>query len=225
MASDVLEKKPRGNKKTAPRPANLLPPVLNEEQLSVQLHALRELMHKRATTVAATSAKVSAIVTQTKKEVQEIEDQLFLGASAVYPFAQSKRDALLSDGQKFVEFPEAVLRWRESERTLGVVKGKDKTVLALLKRMRLSKYIRTTESLNLEAMRTDFDRVAALALEGIIITPKGEYFAIVPTHSASYLRIRIGQDTWTIQDPPKKKTEKTTEKKQTAGKKTKAKAE
>lgn len=205
QTAKVAQREKRGTQNPKPK-TMALPPVQNMPQLHAQMKALDELMSRRDALLNELQQQIALLEAASAAQVQALTSKLLAGAAAIFPFAQENRSALTPGEKKSVALAEGILRWYAAGRTVSIEKGQEEEVLALLKRLNLDKYIRFKEAVNIAKMKEDLDEVEKLALKGVTISEAGEYFAIAPVSSESFVRRHTAKGMrWSIQTPEKTK--------------------
>lgn len=133
--------------------------------------------------VGALDRTIADIELTLDKRIAELRAQAVLRAEALVTeredriaglkrFAETNRSVLLKDGRKFIELPAGVLGWRITPPKVSLARGGEKRAFEMLRRLRLTRYIRTKESLDRELLLRDRP-----VIEGIKYTQREEFYA------------------------------------------------
>lgn len=141
-----------------------------------------------------------SLIGETQKEINKIEDDLNAGIKklreeaspkikereskiselmgGVYSFAKQNRKELTGDDEtKTIKLSAGDILWRTAPPGVIISKNNEENVLNAIKSMKLSKFIRTTEEINREAMLADPE--VAETIKGVTIGQK-KFFIVKP---------------------------------------------
>lgn len=99
--------------------------------------------------------------------VAEREDRI----EGIRQYASVYRAVILKDGKKCVELPAGVFGWRFTPPKVSLARGGEKRAFEILKRLQLTRYIRTKESLDRELLLRDRP-----VINGINYTQREEFY-------------------------------------------------
>lgn len=86
-------------------------------------------------------------------------------------FADANREAILQKNRKSVRIPAGLLGWRVTPTKVEIARGAAAKVLAAIKKLKLTQYIRTKESIDKEALLKDRPVIA-----GVKYVQREEFF-------------------------------------------------
>jgi phage host-nuclease inhibitor protein Gam len=127
----------------------------------------------------AMNDEIAAIKAKHEAAAKPIGDRISELTKGIALWCEANRSSLTRDGKvKFHEFATGVVNWRKRPHSI-VARGVD-AVLAILKQRGLKQFIRTTETIDKDAMlKTDETRALAATIPGVKVDQK-EDFVVKP---------------------------------------------
>jgi len=120
--------------------------------------------------------QIAAITAAHKGEIEALKTRIETLVSGIQPWCEAHRSELLKDGGKEANLVTGLVRWRQRPPSVSI-RGMPK-VLEMLRVMGLSRFIRSKDEPNKEAMLADPNAVAGIP--GISIVTGVEDFVIEP---------------------------------------------
>ncbi|MDD5297552.1 MAG: host-nuclease inhibitor Gam family protein [Rhodocyclaceae bacterium] len=156
--------------------AALYPVPQNRDEVNDTIAKIGIAQRERARIQADMNDEMAKVKQRFEDEAKPFNEQIEALSKGAQTWCEANRAALTKDGKvKFANFPAGEVKWRmrPPKVTLRAVE----TVLETLKRLGLTRFIRTKEEPNKEAMLAD-----PKALEGLagVKFEQGEDFVIVP---------------------------------------------
>lgn len=135
------------------------------------------LQRERARIVTAMNDEIAGIKERFSTAVTDTDAELRDRIDGLQAFCESRRAELTGEGKvKFHRFPAGEISWRQRPPSVRV-RGRE-MVIAAIKALGLSQFLRVQEEVNREAMLAEPDKAAAI--DGVTIGSAGEDFVIRP---------------------------------------------
>ena len=164
------------SKKTRMRAANL-PVPQSREEAAAMLQQIGTLNRQRARLEADMNDAIAAIKEQAEAQAQPLRDQAEAALEGLKLWAEANRQTLTDGGKvKFADLGTGRISWRFRPPSVRLTKVE--AVLEALKRLGLTRFIRTREEPSKEAMLAEPD--TARTVPGVNIGTEGEDFLVEP---------------------------------------------
>ena len=149
------------------------------DDLETALRELGELQRKRANLEAGQTDAIDKVKATYASQAKPIDKEIKLLSKNIATFSAANRKAMTDNGKtKTFNLSAGKISWRITPLKVSVRKAEE--VLATLRDLRLSKFIRTKFEIDKEAMLKDVE--AAQEIVGVTITNK-EVVSITPFYS------------------------------------------
>lgn len=151
------------------------PQTLND--CAADIKKLGDLQRDHARTTADMNDEIAKITKRYQPQLEAISERIETLRNGVQTYCEANRNSLTNDGKvKTTNFVTGEVNWRQRPPSVGI-RGAD-AVLETLARMGLTRFIRTKQEPNKEAMLNEPDAVRGIA--GITIVTGVEDFVITP---------------------------------------------
>lgn len=158
-------------------PASPFPVPQNTEDANQFIFALGEAQRERLRIEAEMNDRLSDIKAAFEVQAAPYRAAIENLARGLQVYAEGHRDALTKDGRvKFHRFAAGEIQWRARPPKV-TIRGID-TVIAALKCLGLTRFLRVKEEVNKEAMLAEPD--VATTIAGVTIGSAGEDFIVKP---------------------------------------------
>jgi len=149
----------------------------NIEELAKAIARIGSLKREISVAEAHANEEIAQIEESTQEVISPLAAEIEEIMDRIYTFAEGNRSALTKEGRtKTIMLATGKISWRTTPPKVSIKKVE--TVLKLLKKLGLERFIRTTETPNKEAMLSEPD--VARSVQGISIT-QSEEFVVVPS--------------------------------------------
>lgn len=151
------------------------PQTLND--CAADIKKLGDLQRDHARTTADMNDEIAKITKRYQPQLEAISERIETLRNGVQTYCEANRNSLTNEGKvKTANFVTGEVNWRQRPPSVGI-RGAD-AVLETLARMGLTRFIRTKQEPNKEAMLNEPDAVRGIA--GITIVTGVEDFVITP---------------------------------------------
>lgn len=151
------------------------PQTLND--CAADIKKLGDLQRDHARTTADMNDEIAKITKRYQPQLEAISERIETLRNGVQIYCEANRSSLTNEGKvKTANFVTGEVNWRQRPPSVGI-RGAD-AVLETLARMGLTRFIRTKQEPNKEAMLNEPDAVRGIA--GITIVTGVEDFVITP---------------------------------------------
>lgn len=151
------------------------PQTLND--CAADIKKLGDLQRDHARQTADMNDEIAKITKRYQPQLEAINERIETLRNGVQTYCEANRNSLTNEGKvKTANFVTGEVNWRQRPPSVGV-RGTD-AVLETLGRMGLTRFIRTKDEINKEAILNEPDAVRGIA--GITIVTGVEDFVITP---------------------------------------------
>lgn len=151
------------------------PQTLND--CAADIKKLGDLQRDHARQTADMNDEIAKITKRYQPQLEAISERIETLRNGVQTYCEANRNSLTNDGKvKTANFVTGEVNWRQRPPSVGI-RGSD-AVVETLARMGLTRFIRTKQEPNKEAMLNEPDAVRGIA--GITIVTGVEDFVITP---------------------------------------------
>lgn len=151
------------------------PQTLND--CAADIKKLGDLQRDHARTTADMNDEIAKITKRYQPQLEAISERIETLRNGVQTYCEANRNSLTNEGKvKTANFVTGEVNWRQRPPSVGI-RGTD-AVLETLERMGLTRFIRTKDEINKEAILNEPDAVRGIA--GITIVTGVEDFVITP---------------------------------------------
>lgn len=145
----------------------------NPEEAAMLLSAIGSVRRSVETIRTSLNEQIEALKATSLVQAKPLQDKLARLVEALYVFAEGQREALTDGGKrKTVALPTGSFGWRTAPPAVNIRSAEK--VLASLKELGLTQFIRTKEEINKEAMLKEPE--AAKSVKGVFFTQHEEFF-------------------------------------------------
>lgn len=149
----------------------------SREEVELAIKQIGDLQRQLESLAIAQNNELANITEKYAPQIAELQSQLKPVQEAVQAWCESRRDELTQNGKtKTGSFNTGEVQWRQRPPSVGV-RGVE-SVLESLRTLGLTKFIRTKEEINKDAMLNEPELAATVA--GITIKKGVEDFVITP---------------------------------------------
>lgn len=148
-----------------------------QNDCAADIKKLGDLQREHARMAADMNDEIAKITLRYTPDLDAFKERIELLRNGVQTYCEANRAALTNDGKvKTANFITGEVNWRQRPPSVGI-RGAD-AVLETLERMGLTRFIRTKEEINKEAILNEPDAVRGIA--GINIVTGVEDFVVTP---------------------------------------------
>jgi phage host-nuclease inhibitor protein Gam len=165
-------------RKASPKRKALQNVPQNREELSSAVARVGSLQRTIKSAKSRADEKIAEIQEALSQEIAEPMDELDDAILGIQAFAESNRELLTEGKTKTVRLPTGVVLWRFTPPRIAL-KGVE-NVIALLKQLGLTRFIRTTEDVDKEQMLKE--RKVAEGIVGVSVV-QTEEFVVKPNET------------------------------------------
>ena len=158
-----------------------VPPIQNIDEANGTLHIVGILVRSIATIERELAEKVAILRQEADATIKPLEVQVADHVVNIELYAVKHRQDLLMGGKKTVTLTSGVFGWRLTPSKVTAGRGGDKKILEILKGLELTKYIRSVESLDKEALLKEKPKIP-----GVRYTQKEKFF-VEPKTAVEYV--------------------------------------
>lgn len=139
---------------------------------------LSALMRQKAEKTTAMQSAIDAIQAAQQPAIEALNAEIAQLEQSLCRYAEKHRAALTNNGKK-QSFATAygVVKWRKLPASVQI-SGDIETIIAALKKRRLSRFLRVKTELNKQALLAESAQLAAKPIEGLNIITGGETISI-----------------------------------------------
>lgn len=160
-------------------PAVAFPVPASREEVSEYISAIGIAQRERARIEALMNDELSTIKQKYEQMAEPYNREITARSGGIQVWCEANRSVLLKGDAKTAGFPAGEVQWRKRPPSV-VVRGAE-AVIATLKRLGLSDFVRTKEEINKDAILNEPEKVQGVA--GITFSKDKEDFVIKPFES------------------------------------------
>ncbi len=156
-------------------------PIYNDkEEADRAIARIAQLQRDRTSILDVTRQQIDALTEDARVAVGPIDNEIKELVQNLSVYAEYNRAELTNDGRtKLVSLAHGSLQWRFTPFAVSI-RGKTEVVIQRLKKLGLTQFIRTKETIDRQAMSKN--RMQAEAVEGISFTRREE-FVVTPNET------------------------------------------
>lgn len=148
-----------------------------KDDAAADIKKVGDLMRNLTRNQAEMNDKIAEITQEYQTLLEPIKDRIDLLQEGVQAWCEANRDDLTNGGKvKSANLITGEVSWRQNPPSVRI--SKSETVIEMLKRLGLSRFVRTKEEINKDAILTEPDEVRGVA--GITLVTGVEQFVITP---------------------------------------------
>lgn len=149
----------------------------SKDEVAADIKSIGDLQREQQALIAVMNEAIADITAEAQPRIEALAQQIDALQGGVQAWCEANRDALTHGGKtKTADFITGTVNWRQRPPSVAV-RGME-AVLDTLRRMNLTRFIRTKEEVNKEAILNEPDAVRGVA--GITVRTGIEDFIISP---------------------------------------------